>query len=56
MWSECVNACITEFGKVDILFNNAGINIRGPIDTLTEEEFSQVMATNVNGLGLYPVP
>lgn len=44
-----VNACITEFGKVDILFNNAGINIRGPIDTLTEEEFSQVMATNVNG-------
>jgi NAD(P)-dependent dehydrogenase (short-subunit alcohol dehydrogenase family) len=44
-----VNTCISEFGKVDILFNNAGINIRGPIDTLTEEEFSQVMATNVTG-------
>lgn len=44
-----VQACIESFGKVDILFNNAGINIRGPIDTLTEDEFSQVMATNVNG-------
>lgn len=44
-----VKACIEEFGKVDILFNNAGINIRGPIDTLSEEEFTQVMATNVNG-------
>jgi NAD(P)-dependent dehydrogenase (short-subunit alcohol dehydrogenase family) len=44
-----VQECIEAFGKVDILFNNAGINIRGPIDTLTEDEFSQVMATNVNG-------
>ena len=47
--ARIVSQCIESFGKVDILFNNAGINIRGPIDQLQPEEFQQVMATNVNG-------
>jgi len=47
-----VAVCLKEFGKIDILFNNAGINIRGPIDQLQPEEFAQVMATNVNGVWL----
>jgi NAD(P)-dependent dehydrogenase (short-subunit alcohol dehydrogenase family) len=44
-----VKRALEEFGKLDILVNNAGINIRGPIDSLSEAEFAQVMATNVNG-------
>lgn len=40
---------IDEFGKIDILINNAGINIRGPIDELTPEQFDQVYQTNVRG-------
>jgi len=44
-----VKRALEEFGKLDILVNNAGINIRGPIDSLSEAEFTQVMATNVNG-------
>lgn len=40
---------ISEFGKIDILINNAGINIRGPIDELTLEEFQQVQNINVTG-------
>tara|TARA_R110002111_G_scaffold254461_1_gene320096 strand:+ start:17618 stop:18391 length:774 start_codon:yes stop_codon:yes gene_type:complete len=40
---------ISEFGKIDILINNAGINIRGPIDELTLEEFQEVQNVNVTG-------
>ncbi len=43
---------ISEFGKIDILINSAGINIRGPIDELTYEEFQRVQEINVNGMWL----
>ncbi len=36
-----------EFGPVDILLNNAGINVRGPIEELSVADFESVMATNV---------
>jgi NAD(P)-dependent dehydrogenase (short-subunit alcohol dehydrogenase family) len=35
------------FGKVDILINNAGINIRKPLEEFTLEEWKRVMDTNV---------
>ena len=40
---------LADFGQVDIIVNNAGINIRGPIDKLTLEEFKEVQETNVTG-------
>ncbi|MCE7065958.1 SDR family NAD(P)-dependent oxidoreductase [Dyadobacter sp. CY326] len=40
------------FGKVDILINSAGINIRGPIDELPPADFNKVMEVNVNGTWL----
>jgi len=40
---------LADFGKVDIVVNNAGINIRGAIDELTLEEFQSVQETNVTG-------
>lgn len=40
---------MADFGQVDILINNAGINIRRPIEELTLEEFRQVQDTNVTG-------
>jgi len=43
---------LEEFGKIDILINNAGINIRGPIDELTYEQFQEVQQINVNGVWL----
>ncbi len=43
---------MAEFGKIDILINNAGVNIRAPIDELTYEEFRQVQQTNVDGVWL----
>jgi NAD(P)-dependent dehydrogenase (short-subunit alcohol dehydrogenase family) len=43
---------IREFAKIDILINSAGINIRGPIEDLTPEQFIQVMTVNVTGTWL----
>ncbi|MDQ2657711.1 MAG: glucose 1-dehydrogenase [Bacteroidota bacterium] len=40
------------FGQIDILINSAGINIRGPIDEVTPEDFNKVMDVNVNGTWL----
>lgn len=45
-------AAVEAFGKIDILINSAGINIRGAIDEITPEEFSKVMEVNVNGTWL----
>ena len=43
---------VDAFGRVDILINSAGINIRGPIDEVTPEDFNKVMDVNVNGTWL----
>lgn len=40
------------FGKIDILINSAGINIRGPIDELKSADFDAVMNVNVKGTWL----
>ena len=47
-----VERALAEFGKVDVLINNAGINIRGPIDELSLEQFQQVQNVNVTGTWL----
>lgn len=40
------------FGKIDILINSAGINIRGAIGDVTPDDFNNVMNVNVNGTWL----
>lgn len=51
-----VNAVIertaSDFGKIDVLVNNAGINIRGPIEDLSFEQFQRVQAVNASGVWL----
>jgi 3-oxoacyl-[acyl-carrier protein] reductase len=37
------------FGRVDILVNNAGIIKRGTIETVTEEDWDQVIEVNLKG-------
>jgi NAD(P)-dependent dehydrogenase (short-subunit alcohol dehydrogenase family) len=36
-------------GKIDILINNAGINIRGPLQDLSESDWDAVIDTNLKG-------
>ncbi|WP_128544231.1 SDR family NAD(P)-dependent oxidoreductase [Larkinella soli] len=45
-------AALDAFGRIDILINSAGINIRGPIDEVTPDDFDKVMRVNVNGTWL----
>lgn len=48
--AQVVEQVIADFGGLHIVVNNAGINIRGPIDELRPEEFQRVIDTNVNGV------
>lgn len=47
-----VTTALRELGRLDILINSAGINIRGPIEELSLEQFRLVMETNVTGTWL----
>jgi NAD(P)-dependent dehydrogenase (short-subunit alcohol dehydrogenase family) len=49
---KMASAAIDAFGKIDILINSAGINIRGAIDEVTPEDFNKVIQVNVNGTWL----
>ena len=44
-----LNAALKAFGKVDILVNAAGRTKRTPILELTEEEWNQILETNLTG-------
>jgi len=35
------------FGTIDVLVNNAGVNVRGPVDELTEADWDSVIDTNL---------
>ncbi len=48
-----VERVLAEWGQIDVLINNAGVNIRGPIEELTLEQFLQVQQTNVVGTWLF---
>jgi NAD(P)-dependent dehydrogenase (short-subunit alcohol dehydrogenase family) len=38
-----------EFGRIDVLINNAGINLRNPAVEYTEQDWEQVLAVNTKG-------
>lgn len=54
-----IETVVNEFGRIDILLNNAGIAVRGGVDTLSEEDWNKSMDTNVKGIYLackYVIP
>lgn len=56
---KIINVTIKTWGKIDILFNNAGIVVGGAIDSTTTEDWDKIMAINVRGtylLSKYAVP
>lgn len=38
------------FGPIDVLFNNAGMNIRKPFEAYTEDDFDRLMAVHLKGM------
>jgi len=54
-----IEKTIETYGKIDILFNNAGIVLSGAIDTMFTEDWDRTMAVNVRGIYLvtkYTIP
>ncbi len=47
---DLLAACLAEFGKVDILVNSAGKIKRTPTLTLPEEEWQDILDTNLTGM------
>jgi NAD(P)-dependent dehydrogenase (short-subunit alcohol dehydrogenase family) len=45
-------ATLSKFGRIDVLVNSAGINIRGAIDELSLAQFRDVQRVNVEGTWL----
>jgi meso-butanediol dehydrogenase / (S,S)-butanediol dehydrogenase / diacetyl reductase len=48
--SRLVDTAVRQFGRIDILFNNAGIVTKGTAETTTEEDWAQTMALNVTAV------
>ena len=51
-WREAVAVAERQYGKLDVLVNNAGISFRGSIEETTEEDWDLIMAINVKGVFL----
>lgn len=56
---SAIENVMNKFSRIDILLNNAGIAVRGGVDTISEEDWNKSMDTNVKGVYLvskYVIP
>jgi NAD(P)-dependent dehydrogenase (short-subunit alcohol dehydrogenase family) len=51
-WERAVEEAEARFGRVNVLFNNAGIAINNGVEDTTEEEWSAIVAVNQTGVWL----
>ncbi len=47
-----VRTVVEAFGRIDILFNNAGTNVRKPVVEMSDEDWHTIIDTNVKGIFL----
>lgn len=47
--ATAIEAVVSRFGRVDVLINNAGINVDAPFEQIAPERFRAVMDVNVTG-------
>jgi NAD(P)-dependent dehydrogenase (short-subunit alcohol dehydrogenase family) len=50
---EIVARTLTEFGRIDLLVNNAGYRIRARLEDLPREEWDAMLRTNLTGVFLF---
>ena len=46
---EAVRTAITRFGRLDVLINNAGVDVTLPVDELSLDEWDRILAVNLRG-------
>jgi NAD(P)-dependent dehydrogenase (short-subunit alcohol dehydrogenase family) len=46
---DMAEAAVREFGRIDILVNSAGMNIRKEVLSITDADWDQVLTTNLKG-------
>jgi NAD(P)-dependent dehydrogenase (short-subunit alcohol dehydrogenase family) len=49
-WIQAISAAVNEYGRLDVLVNNAGISISKPISQLVFDEWRKVFAVNLDGV------
>jgi len=47
---KMVDVTVDKFGKLDVAFNNAGVEWKGPVDQATEAEYRRIFDINVWGV------
>ena len=47
---RAIQAALNAFGKIDILFNNAGVSQYDTIDTIDPDQFDRLMNTNLKSI------
>ena len=47
---NAVDTIMNNFGRIDILLNNAGVAVSGGVDSLSEEDWDKSFNTNVKGM------
>src|SRR5713101_9156734 len=50
---DVVDATVSEFGKIDILINNAGTSWGAPVEEMRLEHWNKVIETNLTGTFLF---
>ena len=45
-----IEATVTRYGKLDVMFNNAGVAISGSADEISEDDWNRVLNINLGGV------
>lgn len=47
---ECISQVIQQFGKIDVIINNAGIYTINPLEVTSDETIENIIDTNIHGV------
>src|SRR5262245_19272262 len=45
---RAIASCVSRFGRLDVLVNNAGVGVYRPVADMTPDEFNRIFETNVS--------